>query len=125
MEIVVHRSHVLKDVIETFKEPDILDTNLNIVIMDESGHLEAGRGTGAIREVISLFWQQFFPSLTTGAIEKVPSVRHDYQCCEWEVIARFLVYGFNVAQYFSFALSFVFIACCLFGKECVTRDFLL
>ena len=48
MEIVVHRSHVLKDVIETFKEPDILYTNLNIVVIDESGHLEDGRGTGAI-----------------------------------------------------------------------------
>lgn len=91
--MLVHRFQVLKDLIEEFKALDIPTRgyHLNIVIINERGEVEEGRGLGVVREAITMFWQQFFMSLSTGATEKVPSVRHDYQCQEWEAIGKILV----------------------------------
>ena len=44
--------------------------------------------SGVLREVLTNFWHECFCSLTVGALEKVPSVRHDYQTGEWEAISR-------------------------------------
>ena len=79
-DVLVHRSQVLKDLIEEFKALDIPTHmyHLNLVIINERGEIEEGRGlSGVVREVITMFWHQFFMSLSTGATEKVPSVRHD------------------------------------------------
>ena len=122
---MVRRSNVLKDIIEEFKDLSILDFILNIVVLDEGGKPESGRGTGVTREVVSIFWQQFFPALSTGATEKIPSIRHDYQRKEWEAIGRFLVYGYINVQYFPISLSCVLVGCCLFGEEIITGDLLL
>lgn len=77
-DVLVHRSQVLKDLIEAFKALDIptYRGHLNLVIINERGEIEEGRGLGVVREVITMFWHQCFTSLSTGATEKVPSVRH-------------------------------------------------
>lgn len=75
--------------------------------------------------MLSNFWRQFFTSLTFGTIEKVPCVRHDHGKKEWESVARILVYGVKVANYFPVELSCGFIACVLFPEDCVSEDFLL
>ena len=67
-----------------------------------------------MREIMTMFWQQFFMSLSTGATEKVPSVRHDYQHQEWKAIGKILVYGYREIKYFPVTLSGVFIGSCLF-----------
>ena len=126
-DIVVHRANILKDVIEEFKDSTILETTqtYNVVIIDDHGRVEAGRGTGVTREVVSLFWNQFYPSLSAGANRKIPSIRHDYQKQDWEAIARFLVFGYLNTHYFPIALSPVFVADCLFGEEAISKDFML
>ena len=126
-DILVHRANILKDVIEKFKDPTILESTqtYNVIIIDERGQVEAGRGTGVTREVVSLFWNQFYPSLSTGANRKIPSIRHDYQKQDWEAIARFLVFGYLNANYFPITLSPVFVADCLFGEEAISKDFML
>ena len=62
----MHRASILKDVIEEFKDPTILESTrtYNVVIIDDHGQVEAGRGTGVTREVVSLFWNQFYSSLS-------------------------------------------------------------
>ena len=93
--------------------------------MNEPGEIEEGRGLGVVREVITMFWHQFFMSLSTGATEKVPSVRHDYQHQEWEAIGKILVYGYSEIKYFPVTLSGVFIGSCLFEERDISDSFLL
>ena len=122
--MLLHRSHLLKDLIKEFKDDDVFNYNLNIVFINERGQEEKGRGSGVLREAISLFWNHFFTSLSTGANEKVPSVRHDYQCQEWEAIGRILVYGYHRVKYFPVQVSSVFMGCCLYDEDFITDDFL-
>lgn len=77
-----------------------------------------------MREVITLFWLEFFWSLSTGATEKVPSVRHDYQLEEWEAVGKVLVYGYCEITYFPVTLSGVFMGSCLFEESTISYSFL-
>ncbi len=45
-DILVHRANILKDVIEEFQDPSILNDShtFNVVIVDNRGEVEAGRG---------------------------------------------------------------------------------
>lgn len=98
--ISLHRA-VLKDsMIEAFKNPEILRVNLAVTFISNSGKEEEGKGAGVFRDALSTFWNQFFNSLSVGAQEKVPAIRHDYQRGEWEAIARILVYGYREEKYF-------------------------
>ena len=67
-DMFVHRFQVLKDLIGEFKALDIptCSYNLNQVIINEHGEIEVGRGLGVVRELITMFWHQFFTSLSTG-----------------------------------------------------------
>lgn len=40
---------------------------------------------------------------------KVPFIRHDYQCEEWQAIARILVVGWKIARYFPVKLATPFL----------------
>ena len=85
---------ILKDnLIETFKDPTILHVNLDVTFIGSNGREEERKGAGVLRDALSTFWNQFFNSLTVGAQEKVPAIRHDYQRAEWQAIARILMYG--------------------------------
>ena len=64
--------------LEIFKEPGILEYELDIMVIVQDGREEKGRGSGVVREVLMSFWNECFSSLTVGALEKVPNVRHDY-----------------------------------------------
>lgn len=108
-----------------FKDPTILQYDLDITIISHNGHEEEGKGTGVVREVLATFWDQCYNSLTTGALEKVPNVRHDHQRAEWEAIGRIIIYGHSVVGYFPTTLSRAFVATVFFGEESLTPDFLI
>ena len=57
--------------------------------------------------------------------EKVPSIRHDHQTCEWVSVTRILTFGFKEEGYFLLFLSRAFIATCLFGDDSITAECLL
>ena len=78
-----------------------------------------------IREILTCFWDQCYNSLMVGALEKVPSVRHDFQKLEWESIGRILVYGFNQVNFFPLFLSKAFVSILFFGEESLTDSLLL
>lgn len=124
-KIILCRAFLKDNLIEVFKDPEILQVNLDVTLIGDNGKEEEGKGAGVFRDTLSSFWSQFFNSLTVGTQEKVPAIRHDYQRAEWEAIARILMYGYIKERYFPLPLSRAFVALCLFGEESMTSDFLL
>ena len=61
---------------------------------------EAGQGNGVLREVFSLFWKEFSKSHILRKSERVPYIRHDFDCNKWEAVVRILVKGYTESQYF-------------------------
>ena len=124
-EILLPRSNILNEMITQFKDPDILCCNIAFVLIADNNKPEMGRGNGVTREVLSLFWKEFLISLTIGAVEKIPSIRHDYKKDKWTSIARIIVFGYRQEKYFPIFLSKAFIATCLYGEDALTKECLL
>ena len=124
-KIIVYRGFVKDNLIEIFKDPEMLHVNLDLTFIGNNDREEEGKGAGVLREGLSTFWNQFFNSLAVGTQEKVPAIRHDYQRVEWEAIGRILMYGYLRERYFPLSLSRAFLALCLFGEESITSEFLL
>lgn len=99
--------------IKTFKDPLILHVNLVVIFIGNNVREEEGKVAGVLHDALSTFWNQLFNSLTVGAQEKVPAIRHDYQSAEWQAIARILMYGYIKERYFPLLLSRAFVALCL------------
>ena len=115
----------MKDLIETFSDPKILSSLVLIKVKDNNGRMEAGEGTGVLRDVLTEFWFQFFQSLAIGAASKVPVIRHDYQKREWKAIGRLLLYGYSKEGIFPLPLSQAFIFSCILGEESISDEMLL
>ena len=125
LNLVVHRATLLKDLIEAFSDPKILRSIVLIKVVDNNGRVEAGEGTGVLRDVLTEFWFQFFQSLAIDASSKVPVIRHDYQNREWKAIGRLLLYGYSKEGIFPLPLSQAFIFSCIFGEESISDEMLL
>ena len=123
--VILHRTLLKEDMIQAFKDPEIFHMNIDVTFVGSDGRVEEGKGDGVFRDVLTTFWNQFFNSLTIGAQEKVPAIRHDYQKGEWQAIARILVYGYVKARYYPLSLSRAFLAICLFGEDSISSEFLL
>lgn len=125
LQVTIHRALLKNDMLQVFKDPEILHYNLDITVIAHNGREEEGKGQGVIKEVLTSFWNECFSSLTVGAVEKVPCVQHDYQRSEWEALGRVIVYGYFVAKYFPIGLCRAFVCTMLFGEECLTPEFLI
>ena len=123
--VTVHRCTVRKDLIDVFSDANIMNSSLDVVMIDARGEPELGKGKGAVLDMLTNFWHECFISLTVGRRQKTPFIRHDKQKREWEAIARILVYGFQKYSYFPLQLSTLFLLSCLFGEESITPEFLL
>lgn len=115
--LTVHRSCIRTELIEHFKDPSVMNCNIDFKVIDEKGEFEKGVGVGVICEVYTLFWNEFSISMTLGERERVPFVRHDYFVQEWEAVGRILVKGFVSVSYFPTFLSKAFLCYCLFGNQ--------
>ena len=122
--LTVHRSCIRTDLIEHFKDPTVMNCNVDFKIINERGQLEPGAGVGVICEVYSLFWKEFSIAMTIGERERVPFVRHDYFVEEWEAVGRILVKGYMSISYFPTFLSKAFLCYCLFGNQVPDAIFL-
>eukprot|EP00794_Sanderia_malayensis_P013127 gene13127-14477_t len=98
--VKIHRSTLRQDMLELFRNDDILKCNLDVAFIGHNGQEEIGRGQGVLREALTSFWKGFSNALSVGAQCKVPAIRHDYQRKEWEAVARILVFGYMKEQYF-------------------------
>ena len=124
-DVLIHRTNVMKDMINEFRNNDILNYKLVLRVMASNGAVEKGEGEGVVREILTLFWQSFSSSLSVGAKEKVPSIRHDFQSSDWQAAARIIIFGYTTVKYFPINLSVAFVALCIFGEEKVPNDMLL
>ena len=113
----VHRSCIRTELIEHFKDPSVINCNIDFKVINEKGEFEKGVGVGVICEVYTLFWSEFSISMTIGERERVPFVRHDHFVEEWEAVGRILVKGFVSVSYFPTFLSKAFLCYCLFGNQ--------
>ena len=103
--LIVRRGHCLNDMIKAFKDPDILSQSVFIKMRLPNGKLEEGEGSGVTRDCLTEFWTDFYERCTLGGDIKVPFIRHDYQCEEWQAVARILVIGWRIARYFPVKLA--------------------
>lgn len=87
--------------IMVFKDKTVLMCTLEVVFINDRGEIEDGRGSGVMRDALSIYWREFFSALSNGVSEKFPSIMHDYQKQEWQSVARILVVGFQ-KEVFSF-----------------------
>ena len=56
--------------------------------------------------------------------ERVPYIRHDFDCSKWEAVGRILVKEYTDGQYFPHKISKAFVAGCLFGEGSITCEML-
>ena len=115
--LTVHRSCIRTGLIEHFKDPSVMNCNIDFKVINKKGEFEKGVGVGVICEVYTLFWSEFSISMTIGERERVPFVRHDHFVEEWEAVGRILVKGFVSVSYFPTFLSKAFLCYCLFGNQ--------
>ena len=123
--IRVHRSLIRQDMIEIFSDESILKCTLCVVIINQYGNDELGSGTGALREIFTLFWKDCYESHMLGENERVPYIRHDFNRTKWESVGRILVKGYIDCHYFPLKMSRSFLAACRFGEGSVTNIMLI
>lgn len=78
-ECVVHRGQVKSDIISIFDSNDVFTPHMLFKIISFMGNMENGVGIGVTREIITMFFDEFFSSCCIGSEEKVPCLRHDMQ----------------------------------------------
>ena len=101
----------------TSSDPCVLDEcfSFDVLFMNCRSEVEAGRGSGLVRDLLCLFWKDTYQSLMVDdEIERVPSIRHDFQRPPWEAIGRILEKGFSTCQYFPLTLSKTSVMSCLY-----------
>ncbi|CAG5980160.1 unnamed protein product, partial [Menidia menidia] len=114
--LIVRRGHCLTDLISAFKDPNIFESEVNIKMRLPNGELEQGEGSGVLRDCLTEFWIDFYDSCTLGVEVKVPFIRHDFQCEEWQAVARVFVIGWKQAGYFPVKLAIPFLEEVLYGS---------
>lgn len=80
-----------------------------------NGELEEGEGIGVFRDSLTEFWSDFYDHCTLGVDVKVPFIRHDYQCEEWQAVARVFVIGWKQAKYLPVKMATPFLEEVLYG----------
>ena len=106
--VYMHRALLKDDLIELFGDPTLININLNVTVIGNDGNIEDGIGEDVIREMLTIFWQLVYHSLTVGTQEKVPCIRHEPQKSQWEAIAQVIVFGVKRYSY----LPTFFVTCC-------------
>ncbi|KAJ8333768.1 hypothetical protein SKAU_G00410870 [Synaphobranchus kaupii] len=103
--IVIRKVHCLVDMIEAFTDNNILDANISIRRVLERGEVEAGVGSGVIRDCLTDFWDMFYATKTCGTTYKIPSLHHKFKEREWAAVARILAFGWQRFQFFPVQLA--------------------
>ena len=123
-DVVPHRLQLKSELIDIFKQDDILSYDIRVTLIDPRGQEELGTGEGVIRDVLCSFFNEFITSNTVGCDEVVPSIRHDMAKDQWEAVGRMMIYGFRIG-YFPLRFSPVFLVSTLFGEDCVSHEMML
>lgn len=124
--VIVRRGHCLIDLINAFKDPKIIASEVCIKMRLPNGEIEQGEGSGVLRNCLTEFWTDFYDSCTLGVEVKVPFIRHDFQEEEWQAVARLFAVGWKQASYFPVKLAVPFLEEVLYGTATSSfKDYLL
>lgn len=116
----------MRDLIDIFKDPSVLEVQLKITMINCFGKEEnASDVNGVFRDALSEFWRCFEESCTVGESGRIPVIRHDFQAPEWEAIGRILVKGFCQLNFFPIKLNRAFLIATLFGEQALMQHDLL
>ena len=116
----------MQDLIQAFSNEEIMTCDIRVVVVDARGNDEMGEDAkGVYRDILANFWQEFYISCTLGERERVPSLRHDFQCNEWTAVGRIIAKGYLDLGYFPIMLSPTFIISVLLGEKEVSEETLL
>ena len=110
----IHRGNTLKDLIHYFKDPTILQKNIEIIFILSNGQEEIGRGDGVLRDCISEFFRDFYDQCCLGSDIKVPVVSNEFREDSWKAVARIVVKAWKQAKYFPIQLAPVLVEKALF-----------
>lgn len=122
--VQLNRLQVKTQLLDLFKDKNILDFELQVTLLDIRGTKEEGSGVGVTREVVCMFFTEFFESCSVGRAAKVPSIRHDMSKEEWAAVARIMIAAMKVG-YYPLLISPAFMIATLFGESTLSDDILL
>ncbi|KAL4230226.1 hypothetical protein ACF0H5_010611 [Mactra antiquata] len=118
--IKLHRTMVLNELIQSYKDPDILERSIEFLYIDEKGE----DAQGVSRDVYAAFWEQFLLKFTDGEDFRIPVLSNELGDVEWEAIGRILAKGYKDLQYFPVSLAPVFFVAMTLGESAVTTELL-
>lgn len=111
----LRRGNIFQDLNAAFTDGliSVNDCLVEIEMVLPNGSSEKGEDNGGIlRDALSEYWGTFFMKCTAGSTLKVPMTRHDMKD-EWENVAKVMVLGYNIVQYFPIVLAKPFLCYCL------------
>ncbi|XP_035987320.1 uncharacterized protein si:ch73-30l9.1 isoform X2 [Fundulus heteroclitus] len=103
--LVIRQVNCVMDMVEAFADENILDANISFRRVLEHGEVEAGVGSGIIRDILTDFWNLFYATKTCGTTYKIPTLHHSFQQKEWAAVARVLAFGWHKFQYLPIQLA--------------------
>lgn len=118
--IRIHRTMVLNELIQFYKDPEIIAKSLQFIFIDEQGQ----DAQGVSRDVYALFWEQFLLKHTDGEDFRIPILSNELGDCEWEAIGRILVKGYRDVKYFPVSIAPAFFVAIVLGESAVTPEIL-
>lgn len=117
VRVTVHRGHLLKEMINSFKSIDPMKDLVEFELILPNGSVENAEDEGGVtRDVLTEFWNSFYDQCTLGTKMKLPYLRHDFGEEEWKGIANIIVFGWVRQGYFPIQLSAPFLEQCMFGS---------
>ena len=113
----LHRGHLLRELIDAFKNIDPTKDTVLVQMVMPDGRLEAAEdGGGVTRDALSDFWTSFYDQCTLGTKSKIPCLRHDFAEKEWQSVANIILFGWDSCRYIPIQLSLPFLQLCLYGR---------
>ena len=122
-QIVVHRGHIFRELINLFKGNSDVDFAIDIisahVILPNGDAEQAQDNGGVMRDMLSEFWEDFYEQCTTGSSIKVPCLRHDFDTNDWKAVAHVIAMGWILQKVLPIRLAQSFPSASFYG---ITQD---
>ena len=120
-EITVHRVNIIEEMVNYFKNKDILTTEITFKFIGERGSDQKG----VSREVYTAFWTDFLTGEAEGEESRVPAINTKWQEEEWNAVGRILLKGLTDHAVFPLQLNKVFVVNLIHGEEKVDPEMLV
>lgn len=117
---IVHRVKVLEELIEMFKNPQIIKKSIQFSFINEAGADQSG----VSRDVYTSFLH-FFSRVAEGEDFRVPALNPQWQVEEWKSVVRILVKGLLDHNIFPLNFAPAYVTALLFGEHYISEKTLL